>query len=182
MKPRGYGHLPSPTPSMSQRGLFNKTHLLSSRFLDSHPVRLAPLESSVRRWVGAASKGNRSGGHGALVLCSEQCSPKTPSTLLSPSALRSSAALALGLARQRAPVPEHRLPVLGLCLRPPWMQLSFPFSLSLLFLLVRVALKLRSLRFHSPRLCRVAVFLIHAASGVGFFKQNAMPYKPTSLS
>ena len=50
-----------------------------------------------------------------------------------PSALRSSAALALGLARQRAPVPEHRLPVLGLCLRPPWMQHSFPFSLSLLF-------------------------------------------------
>ena len=34
-----------------------------------------------------------------------------------PSALRSSAALALGLARQRAPVPEHRLcslPVVGL--------------------------------------------------------------------
>ena len=28
-----------------------------------------------------------------------------------PLALRSSAALALGLARQRAPVPEHRLPV-----------------------------------------------------------------------
>ena len=30
MKPRGYGHLPSPTPSLSPRGLFNKTHLLSS--------------------------------------------------------------------------------------------------------------------------------------------------------
>ena len=42
-----------------------------------------------------------------------------------PSALRSSAALALGLARQRAPVPEHRLLVV-----------------------------------HSPRLCRVAVFVI----------------------
>ena len=29
VKPRGYGHLPSPTPSLSPRGLFNKTHLLS---------------------------------------------------------------------------------------------------------------------------------------------------------
>ena len=33
-----------------------------------------------------------------------------------PSALRSPAALALGLERQHAHVPEHRLPVLGLCL------------------------------------------------------------------
>ena len=44
-----------------------------------------------------------------------------------PSALRSSAALALGLARQRAPVPEHRLPVMDLCLRPQWMQPSSLF-------------------------------------------------------
>ena len=29
MKPRSYGHFPSPTPSMSHRGIFNKTHLLS---------------------------------------------------------------------------------------------------------------------------------------------------------
>ena len=29
---------------------------------------------------------------------------------------------ASGLARQRAPMPQHRLPVLGLCLRPQWMQ------------------------------------------------------------
>ena len=50
-----------------------------------------------------------------------------------PSALRSSAALALGLARQRAPVPEHRLPVMGLCLRPQWIQLSLLFSISLHF-------------------------------------------------
>ena len=77
-----------------------------------------------------------------------------------PSALRSSAALALDLTRQRASVPEHRLPVMGLCLRPPWIQHSFLFSRSLLFLLVRVALKLRSLEFHSLRLCRIAVFLI----------------------
>ena len=77
-----------------------------------------------------------------------------------PSAFRSSVALALGLARQRAPVPEHRLPVLGLCLRPQWMQTSLLFSSSLLFLLVCVALKLRSLRFHSPCLCRIAVFSI----------------------
>ena len=33
-----------------------------------------------------------------------------------------SPALAPGLARQRAPVPEHRLPVMGLCLRPQRMQ------------------------------------------------------------
>ena len=30
VKPRGYGHLPSPIPSLSQRGRFNKIHLLSS--------------------------------------------------------------------------------------------------------------------------------------------------------
>ena len=40
------------------------------------------------------------------------------------------------------------------------MQPSLLFSISLLFLLVRVAFKLRSLRFHSPRLCRITVFLI----------------------
>ena len=57
---------------------------------------------------------------------------------------------ASGLARQRAPVPEHRLPVMSLCLRPQWMQPSLLFSISLLFLLVRVAFKLRSLRFHFP--------------------------------
>ena len=60
--------------------------------------------------------------------------------------------------------PPGRLPlpaaVLGLWLRPQWMQASLLFCISLLFLLVRVALKLRSLRFHSPRLCCVAVFLI----------------------
>ena len=61
-----------------------------------------------------------------------------------PSALMSSAALALGL-------EEHRLPVMGLCLRPKWLQLSLLFSLSLLFLLMRVALKLRSLRLNTPR-------------------------------
>ena len=70
-----------------------------------------------------------------------------------------SSAAALGLARLRAPVPEHGLPVLGLCLRPPWMQHSL-FSLPLLFLLVRVALNLRSLRFHSLRLFRTAVLLL----------------------
>ena len=35
MKPRGYGHLPSPIPSLSPRGLFNKTHLLSLPALSS---------------------------------------------------------------------------------------------------------------------------------------------------
>ena len=78
-----------------------------------------------------------------------------------PCALRSPASLALGLERRRAPVPEHCLAVLGLCLRPHGMSPSLLFSSSLLFLLVRVALKLRSLRFHSPRLCRIAVFSIH---------------------
>ena len=38
-------------------------------------------------------------------------------------------------------MPEHSLPVLGLCLRPEWMQLSllFSFSISLLFLATGVA-------------------------------------------
>ena len=40
------------------------------------------------------------------------------------------------------------------------MQPSLLFSISLISLLVRVALKLRSLRFHSPRVCRIAVFSI----------------------
>ena len=71
----------------------------------------------------------------------------------------SPADLALGHER-RATVPQHHLPVLGLSLRPYWMQPSLLFSVSLLFLLVSVALqmKLRSLRYHTPRLCRIAVF------------------------
>ena len=76
-----------------------------------------------------------------------------------PSALMSSAALALGL-------EEHRLPVMGLCLRPKWLQLSLLFSLSLLFLLMRVALKLRSLRLNTPP-CVASRY---------------SEYKPTSLS
>ena len=44
-----------------------------------------------------------------------------------PCALRSSAALALGHER-RATVPQHHLPVLGLSLRPYWMQPSLLFS------------------------------------------------------
>ena len=47
-------------------------------------------------------------------------------------------------------------------LRPQWMQPSLLFSISLLFLLVRVALKLRSLRFHS--LSRVHDFHCNAAN------------------
>ena len=39
-------------------------------------------------------------------------------------------------------------------------RFSLLFSISLLFLLVRVALKLRSLRFHSPRVFRIAIFSI----------------------
>ena len=45
------------------------------------------------------------------------CAQAATNHRLSPCALRSSAYLALGLERRRAPVPEHRLPVLGLCLR-----------------------------------------------------------------
>jgi hypothetical protein len=45
--------------------------------------------------------------------------------------------VALGHER-RAPVPKHHLPVLGLCLRPHWMQPSLLVSISLIFLLVRV--------------------------------------------
>ena len=71
--------------------------------------------------------------------------------------LQSLQTISLRLREQR----EHRLPVLGLCLRPHWISPSPLFSISLPFLRVRIALKLRSLRFHCPRLCRIAVFLIH---------------------
>ena len=50
---------------------------------------------------------------------------------------------------------------------------SFLFSFLFLcsfFLLVRVALKLRGLRFHPPRLCRLAVFLIH--TNVSLWKRS----------
>ena len=46
------------------------------------------------------------------------------------------------------------------CLSLHWMQPSLPFPVSLFFLLVRVALKIRSLRIHPPRLCLFAVFFI----------------------
>ena len=69
-----------------------------------------------------------------------------------PCALRSPASLALGLERRRAPVPEHCLAVLGLCLRPHGMSPSLLFSSSLLFLLVRVALKLLRFGF-TPLVC-----------------------------
>ena len=54
------------------------------------------------------------------------------------------------LANKRLPFPFR----LHCSLRPHWMQPSLLFSVSLLFLLVRVALqmKLRSLRYHIPRL------------------------------
>ena len=44
-----------------------------------------------------------------------------------PLALRSSAALALGLARQRAPMPEHRLPVRVSACAPNGCSLLFSF-------------------------------------------------------
>ena len=47
-----------------------------------------------------------------------------------------------------------------LFLKPTLLSLLFSVSISLFFLHLLVALRLRSLRFHSPRLCRVAVFLI----------------------
>ena len=65
------------------------------------------------------------------------------------------------------PVPKtlkNHLLVLRLSLHPHphWMQPSLLSSVSLLFLLVRVALqmKLRSLGYHTSRLCRISVFLI----------------------
>ena len=76
-----------------------------------------------------------------------------------PCAPGSSADLAPGHER-RGPVPKHRLLALGPSLRPHWMQPSLLFSVSLLFLLVCVALqiKLWSLRYHTPRSCRIAIF------------------------
>ena len=81
-----------------------------------------------------------------------------------PWALRSSAALAIGRATLLALATElvvwHRASASAL----KGCGLLFSFQ-SLFYLLVSfcaclVALKLRSLRFHSPRLCRAAVFLI----------------------
>ena len=39
VKPRSYGHFPSPTPSVSPRGIFNKTHLLSMSTAAVMPFR-----------------------------------------------------------------------------------------------------------------------------------------------
>ena len=57
-----------------------------------------------------------------------------------------------------APVLKHHPPALGLCGSLRWMQPSLLLSVSLLCLLVRVALTLRSLRIHPPPLCGFAVF------------------------
>ena len=57
-------------------------------------------------------------------------------------------------------IPRHHPRGSGTCLSLHWMQPSLPFPVSLFFLLVRVALKIRSLRIHPPRLCLFAVFFI----------------------
>ena len=61
-------------------------------------------------------------------------------------------------------VPTHSCPWTESLTAPPkdaaFSSLFCLFSISLFFLHLLVALRLRSLRFHSPRLCRVAVFLI----------------------
>ena len=78
----------------------------------------------------------------------------------------------LGSRRSPPPVLKHHLPVLDLCLslHRMYRKLSLLFSVPLFFLLVRVALKLRSLRFHPPRLCRLVVFLIH--TNVSLWKRS----------
>ena len=87
-----------------------------------------------------------------------------------PWALRSSAALAPGLAMPRAPATElvfwHRVSDCA----PRGCGLLFCF-LFLCYLFALSALARWSLRFHSPRLCRVAIFL-----------KIPVPYKPTSFS
>ena len=79
-----------------------------------------------------------------------------------PCALILSAKPALGLERG-APVIEHHHPIPGPWSEPP-PDVAFSSLLcifvSLSLLLVRVALKIRLLGLHPPRLCRLAVFLI----------------------
>ena len=66
--------------------------------------------------------------------------------------------------RDRAPPPPSSSSGTESLTAPPkdaaFSSLFCFFSVSLPFMLLLVALKLRSLRFHSPRLCRIAVFLI----------------------
>ena len=60
------------------------------------------------------------------------------------------------------PVPKHQRFWVLLC-APTRCSLAISFLFSLLFLLVCVALQLKSrslLRYHTPRLCRIAVFSI----------------------
>ena len=60
------------------------------------------------------------------------------------------------------PVPKHQRFWVLLC-APTGCSLAISFLFSLLFLLVCVALQLKSrslLRYHTPRLCRIAVFSI----------------------
>ena len=92
-----------------------------------------------------------------------------------PCALRSSAALALGHER-RATVPQHHLPVLGLSLRPYWMQPSLLFSVSLFLLQSIVPPNMsghipltnqRTLRFHAFSLLR---------------SRGALPRRPIALA
>ena len=62
------------------------------------------------------------------------------------------------------PMPKHQRFWVLLC-APTGCSLAISFLFSLLFLLVCVALQLKSrslLRYHTPRLCRIAVFSIQA--------------------
>ena len=100
-----------------------------------------------------------------------------------PCALRSSAALALGHER-RATVPQHHLPVLGLSLRPYWMQPSLLFSVSFFLLQSIVPPNMsghipltnqRTLRFHAFSLLRSRGALPRRPIALAFTRTHTCP-------
>ena len=105
--------LVSLSPCLSHRGLFNTNHRLSLSLAlhacferqQRHSRGGAPASASER----TMTKGTTSV-HAVTAQCHHKGQPD-PGPQQHP-----------GL--HRAPVPEHRLPVLRLCLRPDWMQPS----------------------------------------------------------
>ena len=83
------------------------------------------------------------------------------------------------MSERRAPEPKHHRFWVLLC-APHGCSLLISFLFSLLFVLVCVALqmKLLSLRYHPPRLCRIAVFLIQTI----VLSHEFMRYLPVRLA
>ena len=151
---------------MSHRGIFNKAHLLSSN--THHHHHLSRIQMS-------------------FCVCLSCVSPEVPVTSLYPPRLCRLAVFSI-----KPTFFHHRMSHRGIFISvkptflsnagfPSIFPLHLPFTTSSLL----STLKFRSLRFHSPRLCRIAV--ISSSRGrlpVGLDSSNKIPvpYKPTSLS